>query len=121
MSEDETRGNVPDDPSAQVRAYYRALDNHDYTLLEGLLAPSFVHDRPDMTLEGRSEFVRFMRSDRPMTDTSHPIDALYRESAGDEIVARGRLLAADGTLLATFLDVFSFTDDRVARIQTFTG
>ena len=41
-----------------VREYYDALDSHDYDRLESLLAPDFVHDRPEMTLDGRERFDR---------------------------------------------------------------
>ena len=101
-----------------VREYYRALDDHDYEALAGLLTEEFVHDRPDMTLEGRDRFVRFMREERPMTDTSHPIETVYAAEEG--MAARGRLLAADGRELAAFVDVFAFDGADVASIHTYT-
>ena len=108
----------PTAPVDQARAYYRAIDDDDYALLSAILAESFVHERPDRTIEGREQFVRFMRSERPQTDTSHPIDGLYRD--GDEIAVRGRLLAADGDRIAGFVDVFAFVDGCVGRIDTYT-
>lgn len=112
---------MSDPPSGRVeqaRAYYRAIDGDDYALLSSLLTASFVHDRPDQTIEGRERFVRFMREERPQTDTTHPIDGVY---AGEEDVAvRGRLLAADGDPIAGFVDVFSFDDGRIGRIDTYT-
>jgi ketosteroid isomerase-like protein len=116
---------VPDEPVARARAYYRALDDGDYDLLEGLLAPGFVHERPDMTLEGRERFVRFMREERPSTDTTHPVDGVYRRDGGEstgptEVAVRGRLLAADGRELTGFVDVFTFADSRVVRLRTYT-
>lgn len=117
---------VPDDHISRVRAYYRALDEDDYELLAALLAPSFVHERPDRTIEGRERFVRFMREGRPMTDTTHPIDAIYRHVDGEgvdgeEIVVRGRLLDADGEQITAFADVFSVADGAIDRIRTFTA
>ena len=109
------------DNAALVRAYYRALDEHDYDRLEDILAPSFVHERPDRTLDGRERFVRFMREERPMTETSHPIDALYRETTGKEIVARGRLLDADGKEITAFVDVFFVSEGTIDRLRTFTA
>jgi len=111
---------VPEGPVARARAYYRALDDDEYDLLAALLAPGFVHERPDMTLEGRERFVRFMREERPATDTTHPVDGVYRRDGSDggegdgpdgatdtEVAVRGRLLAADGRELTGFVDVFT--------------
>jgi ketosteroid isomerase-like protein len=108
-------------PAAAARAYYRALDEGDYDLLEGLLAPDFVHDRSDMTLEGREQFVHFMRDERPMTDTSHPIDGVYTEESGSDVVVRGRLLDADGGTIARFADVIAVENGAITRIETYTA
>ncbi|WP_254272911.1 nuclear transport factor 2 family protein [Haloarcula marina] len=115
-------GPDPDAPADRARAYYRALDEGDYDLLERLLAPEFVHDRPDRQLDGRSRFVRFMREERPQTDTSHPVDAVYRRvgDGGTEVVVRGRLLDTDGNRLVGFVDVFRFEDGRICRLDTYT-
>jgi len=102
-----------------AREYYRALDEHDDEALAAVLAPGFVHDRPDMTLEGRDRFVRFMREERPQTDTSHPVDGVF-ESADGNVAVRGRLLAADGAHIAAFVDVFTVEEDAVTRVDTFT-
>ena len=108
----------PTAPVEQARAYYRALDEDDYDLLAALLDAAFVHDRPDRTIEGRQRFVRFMREERPQTDTTHPVDAVFTD---DETVAvRGRLLDADGERIVGFVDVFEFTAGRIARIETYT-
>jgi ketosteroid isomerase-like protein len=108
------------DRESRAQSYYRALDEHSYDDLAALLAPEFVHDRPDMTLEGRDRFVQFMRQERPMSDTSHPVDAVFENDAGD-VAVRGRLLDADGNRLVAFVDVFAFDgSDAVERIDTFT-
>ena len=115
-------GDTPDRaPTAAARAYYRAIDEGDYELLAALLAPEFVHDRPDMTIDGRERFVRFMREERPMTDTSHPIDGVYTQEAGSEVIVRGRLLDPDGDVLARFADVFFFDGSAIERVETFTA
>ena len=125
------------DHVATVRDYYHALDEDDYDLLAGVLAPEFVHERPDRTIEGRERFVRFMREDRPMKDTSHPLDAVYERTEGGEggesgaddgrggdepveVAARGRLLKPDGDRLVSFLDVFTFDGDAVEKLRTYT-
>jgi len=108
----------PTDPVAQATAYYRAIDGDDYDLLAALLTESFVHARPDRTIEGRERFVRFMREKRPQTDTTHPVDGLYR--ADDGVAVRGRLLDADGERIAGFVDVFEFAGGRIDRIETYT-
>ena len=114
----------------RTRAYYDAIDGDDYDRLASLLAPSFVHDRPDRTIEGRERFVRFMREERPQTDTTHPLDGLYCRQSDDaadsdgtvtaEVVARGRLLDADGERIVGFVDVFTFAGDDIERIETYT-
>ena len=109
-------------PTETARAYYRALDGHDYDHLRDLLAAEFVHERPDMTLDGREEFVTFMREKRPATDTTHPVDGIYRPVDGDagELAVRGRLLASDGGVIARFVDVFTFEGENISRVRTFT-
>ena len=102
------------------RAYYRALDEDDYELLADLLAPGFRHVRPDTTIEGRDRFVRFMREERPVRDTSHAVDGVYRRADGGEVAVRGRLLAPDGGRMARFVDVFSFEGGAIAEIRTYT-
>jgi ketosteroid isomerase-like protein len=101
-----------------ARAYYRALDEHDYDLLSSILAPSFCHDRPDRTVEGRDRFVQFMREERPQTETSHPIDTVYEGAT--TVAIEGRLLASDGSEITSFVDVFAFEDGDVCRITTHT-
>ncbi|MFB6302997.1 MAG: nuclear transport factor 2 family protein [Haloferacaceae archaeon] len=132
------------DPLDPVRAYYGALDAGNYDRLTDLLAPEFVQHRPDRTFEGREAFVRFMREDRPRTDTEHVVDALYRRVAGDgaagdgpggeggpspngdpdadaaEVVARGRVLA-DGAELFGFADAFVVADGRLRSLRTYTA
>ena len=115
----------------RARAYYDAIDGDDYDQLASLLAPSFVHDRPDRTIEGRERFVRFMREERPQTDTTHSLSGVYRRQAdstaeptGSEdgvaaVVARGRLLDAEGEYIFSFVDVFTFAEDDIERIETF--
>lgn len=120
MNDDGTPADSHADREATARAYYRALDAGEYELLASLLAEEFVHERPNMTLEGKRRFVQFMREERPQTDTTHPIDAVYEQVDGDGLVVRGRLLAADGTVLAEFADCFTFKADTIVEIRTFT-
>lgn len=110
---------TPEDRADHVRSYYRALDEHAYDRLASLLATDFVHRRPDVTLDGRKRFVRFMREQRPNDRTSHPIDAIYRGGDG-ELAARGRLLDDDGERIAAFVDVFTFGERGVESVRTYT-
>ena len=106
-----------DGPSL-ARAYYRHIDEGAYDELAGVLAEGFEHVRPDRTIDGSDEFVRFMRDGRPMTDTSHLVEALY---VGDGRVAvEGRLVRDDGGELFRFVDTFRIDDDRIAKIRTYT-
>lgn len=108
----------PTGPTDRARSYYRAIDADDYDRLAELLAAEFVHDRPDRTITGRDRFVQFMRAERPQTDTTHPVDAVFD---GDGTVAvRGRLLDADGERIVGFVDVFAFAGQRIRRIDTYT-
>ena len=124
------------DRETVAREYYRALDEDEYETLSDLLAPEFVHYRPDRTIEGRDRFVTFMRDERPMKATSHPLDAVYSEArsaserasgersdprADDgEVAVRGRLLDPDGEPVVSFVDVFAFEGERVETIHTYT-
>lgn len=122
-----------DRPAARVRAYYRALDERDYEALADRLAPGFVQERPDLTLEGRERFLRFMREERPRTDTTHAVDAVYvaegpsgsesgsdGESGRTEVAVRGRLLGDDGDRLFRFVDVFVAGETCFLRLDTYT-
>ena len=106
------------DRVATARAYYRALDEGDYELLADVLATDFVHERPDRRLEGRERFVQFMREERPQTDTSHPIETVYEGSA--TVAVEGQLLAADGSEITRFVDVFAFEAGDIRRLRTHT-
>lgn len=121
---------IPDDTDADARAgddtgtdlvrnYYAAIDAHDYDRLASLLAPSFVHHRPDRTLDGCATFVEFMREKRPMADTSHEIRTVYPNGHG--VAAQGRLLDADGEEIFAFVDVFGFdSGGRIETLHTYT-
>ncbi len=82
------------DRRAAARTYYRAIDGDEYDTLAGLLAPSFRHERPDRTIAGRDRFVRFMREERPATDTTHAIGAVYAAGGGE--MGSGTASAGDG-------------------------
>jgi ketosteroid isomerase-like protein len=103
-----------------VRSYYTALDDQLYETFERLLTEEFVHQRPDRTLEGRGEFVKFMREERPLHTTTHDIREFYSNDAGDELVVRGVLRDEDGNHLFTFMDRHVFDEDRISRLETFT-
>jgi ketosteroid isomerase-like protein len=110
----------PTTPVEQARAYYRAIDDDDYDLLRTLLADGFVHDRPDRTIEGPERFVEFMRSERPQTDTTHPVDSVYRNHGDSEVAIRGRVLDSDGESVVRFIDIFRFKRAGIERIETYT-
>jgi ketosteroid isomerase-like protein len=113
-------------PVDLVADYYDALDSHDYDSLQSLLAPGFVQHRPDRRFDSREAFVRFMREERPQSDTTHRVHARYVPSEVDaetdttEVLARGDLLSAEGDLLVRFLDRFRITDGRIVELGTFT-
>jgi len=107
------------DDADRARAYYAALDGGDYDALADLLAPDFVHRRPDRTIEGREAFVRFMREDRPEADTSHGFEAVYE--GPDGVAVRGTLRHGDGSLWVRFVDVFEVGEDDIASLTTYTA
>ena len=106
------------DGSSLARAYYRYIDQGAYDELGALLAAEFRQVRPDRTLEGREAFVRFMREERPLTDTSHHLDAVYVEDG--RVAVEGRLVRTDGGELFGFVDTFRFEGDRIACVRTYT-
>lgn len=102
---------------ALVREYYRCLDEDDYGSLRSILHPDFVQQRPDRRFTDREQFVTFMETGRPMTDTRHEIDTVL-ESA-DSLAAAGRLYDTDGNELFAFIDVFGFDGEgRIAVLDT---
>ncbi|EMA67819.1 hypothetical protein C461_08829 [Halorubrum aidingense JCM 13560] len=105
------------DPESLARAYYDALDAGEYDRLADLLDPAFVQHRPDRTFEGRDRFVTFMRDERPLTDTTHAVDAVFPEGPG--VAVCGRLLDAAGDELFAFVDVFTVADGRVTGLETY--
>ncbi|WP_267640967.1 nuclear transport factor 2 family protein [Haloarchaeobius amylolyticus] len=107
------------DLAEPVATYYRALDEHEYESLQAVLAPGFVQYRPDRTFEDRASFVRFMREDRPRTDTTHALDAVHED--GTETTVRGRVLADDGEVLVRFVDVFELADGEITALRTYTN
>lgn len=113
------------DAGSPVRWYYRAIDDGDYEALASLLTPGFRQVRGDRTLDGRDAFVRFMRDDRPETDTTHEIDAVYprepQEETPDEVAVRGRLRRGDGSVWFGFVDVFELDDGRLDRLITYSN
>ena len=109
------------DRTALARSYYEAIDGDDYDLLAEILAGSFVHERPDRTIEGRERFVRFMREERPQTDTTHPLDAVYTDDETGEVAVRGRLLDSGGAEMVAFVDVFGFAGEEIGHLRTFTA
>lgn len=133
------------DATELVRRYYDALDEHAYDVLEEVLAPTFVQRRPDRTFEDRSAFIRFMREERPRSDTTHEIRDLFvgsgnrvvsdgseshvvsdgsescDGSTGRVAAARGRLLDGDGSLVIEFADHFEIDPEtgRIDRLETY--
>ena len=108
------------EPAAVARGYYDALDTHEYDRLRSLLAPAFVQHRPDRRFEGRDPFVQFMREERPDTETDHVVEQLFSKPDG-AVAVEGRLLAADGTQITVFVDVFSIEDGAIQELRTYTG
>ena len=118
-------------------AYYEAIDAGDYDRLRALLAPDFVQHRPDRTLDGPKSFVRFMREERPRTDTEHVVDAVGvggemaeasrndgetpRHGDVSAVFVEGRLRAADGTDLFGFVDVHRVSDAGIESLTTYTA
>jgi ketosteroid isomerase-like protein len=104
-------------PQSLARRYYAAIDSGAYDDLRSILASSFVHHRPDRTIEGRAAFVRFMRESRPLTDTEHAVDRVTADGDGGVAVV-GRL-RADGEDEFAFVDVFETRDGRLSSLRTF--
>ncbi len=101
-----------------VKSYYRTIDEGRYDDLSNLLTPAFVHKRPDRTLDGRETFIGFMRDERPLTETTHEIDAVYSDE--NEVAVRGRLLDADDGRLFGFVDIHTVEDGSITHIHTYT-
>lgn len=123
---------MTDRPATLAREYYRRTDAKSFDALAELLAPDFVHHRPDRTLRGRDRFIAFTRDERPVTDTVHVVEDVYDVGPGDsasdgstddaaagDVAVRGRLFDADDTTLFAFLDVFTVRSGRIRRLETY--
>lgn len=106
------------DAEPLVRAFYTALDEHNYDDLASLLAPDFTHYRPDRTLEGRDLFVSFMRDGRPMTDTTHELERVFPHADGAAV--QGELLDSNDEALFGFVDVHTVSDEQITSVRTYT-
>jgi ketosteroid isomerase-like protein len=106
------------DPQRIAQMYYEYIDTGNYDSLADILAPEFVHERPDRTIEGRTRFIRFMRDERPMTETKHKIQTIVggENQAGVE----GQLILESGEHLFGFVDIFEIADEHIGRIRTYT-
>jgi ketosteroid isomerase-like protein len=82
-----------------VRTYYESIDAGAYDALRPLLAPGFVHDRPDRTFEGRDRFVSFMRDERPDPDTTHDLVGIYVDATASR-PRDGRAVEAGASTVA---------------------
>lgn len=119
-----------------VRQLYTHLDAGNYEELAGLLSPNFVHTRPDMVLEGRDDYLKFMEHERPETDTVHVIEGLYTTSfsenkrseseygrthseEGEHVVVEGKLEIND-QIAFRFVDVVTLEEKTVTAIKTYT-
>jgi ketosteroid isomerase-like protein len=118
-----------------VVGYYDAIDEGAYDRLAALLTPGFVHRRPDRTLDGRERFVRFMREERPRTDTEHVLtemcvsadEAEAKAKARTEteaeatVFAEGRLVTVDGDDMFGFVDVHRVGGGGIESLTTYTA
>jgi ketosteroid isomerase-like protein len=133
---------MPADSGALARDYYRTIDDGAYDELRDLLADDFVQHRPDRTLESADAFVRFMRDERPDTDTTHVVERVYRAGSAETddhdgnddsgtdplggldadayVAAEGRLERASGEQWFRFVDTFAVVDGRLAALVTYT-
>lgn len=101
-----------------AREYYRAIDDHDYDALDDVLAPEFSHDRPDRTIDSRESFVRFMREERPETETSHEIADVFQNEHG--VAVRGTLTRENGEEWFEFVDVFTVENAMLVSLKTYS-
>jgi ketosteroid isomerase-like protein len=106
------------DQSTLVAEYYRCLDDDEYETLRSILHPEFVQHRPDRSFESRDEFVEFMKTGRPKTETTHRVDRLLESKTG--LAAAGRLFDSEGSELFEFIDVFRVENDRILAVDTFS-
>lgn len=106
-----------------VRQYYRCLDADRYGELRELLAPDFTQVRSDRRFEDRAAFIQFMRADRPVTGTTHELEALFRPvGRGDSprVAAQGTLCHPDGQRMFGFVDVHRFDGEQIDQLRTYT-
>lgn len=108
-----------------VHKYYDTIDEKRFDEIGDVLDSEVVHYRPGGTLEGREEFVEFMREERPTKETTHKVDGFYgtgpKVADGREVVAVGRVVSDENDeTLFDFLDLFVFEGDKINEIRTYT-
>jgi uncharacterized protein len=100
---------MPTADPADLRSYYEYVDDEAYDALFALFAEEVVYHRPGQEpIEGKGEFERFYRDERPIEAGTHEVDAIYAD--GDTAVARGRFTGVlEGEEVAFgFADVHRF-------------
>jgi ketosteroid isomerase-like protein len=107
-----------------IDAYFAALDEHDYSLVEPHLAPDVIYKSvgPD-ALHGPDGVKRYFEELRPFAGTVHEVENRMHSENGS--AAEGRVTGEhDGESLDTgFCDVFEFDEEEahLTRIVVYTN
>ena len=107
-----------------IDAYFAALDEDDYSLVEPHLAPDVTYKSVGLeALSGPEGVKRYFEELRPFAGTVHDVENRMHSENGS--AAEGRVTGEhEGTSLDTgFCDVFEFDDDEehLTRIVVYTN
>ncbi len=109
------------DPEATVRRYYRLIDAGEIDELIALFSPDVSYVRPGQNpIEGRDALERFYRSERPLEDGAHEVEAVLVD--GSRVAVRGRFSGRQGgdPVSFGFADFHEFEGGQIARRYTYT-
>lgn len=122
VREESATDHVPVDPAAQVRTYYRLVDDNDVAGLVGLFAEDAVYHRPGYpALRGHDALRGFYRDERVIERGRHELETVLVHGSRVGVHGTFRGVLRDGREVSLrFADFFELTPAvTFARRDTF--
>ncbi len=108
---------APIDRVQLARDAYRAYEESDRSLIEGLLADDFVFYSPmDPGIDRKQYFKRCW----PNAETTARFDYVRLIESGDEVVVTYELTKTDGHRFRN-TEVLTFSGDKLAKVEVYFG
>lgn len=101
-----------------IDAYFRALDEEDFSILEPHLSPEVTYKSVGVnTLFGPEGLREYFEGVRPFNDTDHVVENRIHDPSIS--VVEGHVIGSH--LDTDFCDVFEFDDGRITRLTVYTN